>query len=168
MKLISAALLYLLPSGAFAHDYTVGDVKIDHPVARATTETARTSAGYFRIENIGSEDDALVGVEADFPRVEMHTTEVDGDGVASMRRIMSIPLPAGEMITFERGGLHVMFVGLSEPFLEGETVPAALIFEKAGRVEIEFNIEKIDGHGHMNHDEMDHGEKEDDHSNHDH
>jgi copper(I)-binding protein len=43
-----------------------------------------------------------------------------------------------------------MFMGLiGDPFEEGETVPATLVFENAGEVEIEFNVEKMtEGHSH--------------------
>jgi hypothetical protein len=43
-----------------------------------------------------------------------------------------------------------MFMGLQgDPFEEGETVLATLVFENAGEIEIEFNVEKMtEVHGH--------------------
>ncbi|MNY82483.1 hypothetical protein D3C86_2246100 [compost metagenome] len=34
------------------------------------------------------------------------------------------------------GGVHIMFMGLKQAFVEGETVAVTLTFEKAGSVEV--------------------------------
>ncbi len=136
--------LSMSPAVAFAHDYKAGDLAIAHPVAKAITATAMTSAGFFSITNEGDTDDALIEVRADFPRVEMHDTITDDAGIAKMMQMMSVPLPAGETVTFERGAKHVMFMGLGGIALEdGDKVDAVLVFEKAGEVEIQFNIEDL-------------------------
>ncbi len=150
MKKLLALFIALLPTIGWGHEYEVAGLKIDHPIARATAKTARTTAGYFMIENTGSEADTLLSIEANFPRVELHTTLVI-DGVASMQRVMGVEIPPGGTIMFEQGGMHVMFMGVSEQLVEGETVPAVMVFENAGRLEIEFKIEKIESIGHMNH-----------------
>lgn len=46
----------------------------------------------------------------------------------------------GETVELKPGGYHVMFMNVKQPFKEGETVKAALTFEKAGTVEIEFVV----------------------------
>jgi hypothetical protein len=91
----------------------------------------------------------LLAVRAGFPRVMMHDTETVDD-IATMFHIDSLVIPAGETVTFAPGGKHVMFMGLDgDPFEEGETVPATLIFEKSGEIDIEFNVETmLDGHDH--------------------
>lgn len=150
MKYVAAALISLLPLSAFAHDYEINGLKVEHPTAKATTETARASAGYLSITNTGETADSLVGVEADFPRVMIHNTKVE-DGVASMVHMDSIALEPGQTVVFEPGGLHVMFMGLSEQMVEGQKVPGTLIFENAGRLDIEFNVETVDGDAHANH-----------------
>ena len=150
MKTLFASLVALLPMTALAHDYTVNDLMVMHPVAKETTATARTSAGYFTVTNNGDTADSLIGVEADFPRVMMHTTVVQ-DGVASMMHTDAVILEPGQTVTFEPGGLHIMFMGLSEPMTEGEEIPATLIFENAGRLDIVFNVEKIEAKGHSDH-----------------
>ena len=150
MKTFLASLAALLPVVALAHDYSVNDLMVMHPVAKETTATARSSAGYFTITNNGDASDSLIGVEADFPRVMMHNTEVQ-DGVASMRHMDAVILEPGQTVTFEPGGFHVMFMGLSEPMTEGEEIPATLIFENAGRLDIVFNVEKIEAKDHSDH-----------------
>lgn len=149
-NLIIAALL--LPTMLLAHDYTVGGLQIIHPAAGATAPTAQTGAGYFQIVNNGDAADSLIEVIADFPRVMIHTTEMDGD-IARMVHVDSVEIPAGETVTFAPGGLHVMFMGLNgDPFVVGEKFDAVLVFENAGNVPVVFYVEDItDLSDHSNH-----------------
>ena len=141
--------LAIMPTFGLAHEYKLGDLVIDHPVARTTAATAMSGAGYLVVTNTGNTDDTLLAVRADFPRVMMHDTETVDD-IATMFHIDSLVIPAGETVTFAPGGKHVMFMGLDgDPFEEGETVPATLVFEKSGEIDIEFNVETmLDGHDH--------------------
>jgi copper(I)-binding protein len=36
-----------------------------------------------------------------------------------------------------------MFIGLKAPFAKGQKVPATLVFEKAGKVEVEFLVDAL-------------------------
>ena len=91
--------------------------------------------------NAGSEADRLVAVRADFPRVELHTTEVDAAAVARMGAVEAVEVPPGATVALAPQGTHVMFMGLTAPLVEGERVPAVLVFEKAGEVAVEFAVE---------------------------
>ncbi|HAR50783.1 MAG TPA: copper-binding protein, partial [Roseovarius nubinhibens] len=52
-------------------------------------------------------------------------------------------------------GKHVMFMGLTQPFREGESVPLTLTFEQAGDVVIEVPVDlqrsEMGGHDHAGH-----------------
>ncbi len=138
-KLAALAAFTLMASTAHADS-----VSIENARAFATAPTAMAGGGFLTITNTGDQDDTLIGIRADFPRVELHTTEFT-DGVARMMHLDAIPVPAGETVSLEPGGLHVMFMGLrGNPLEEGETIPATLIFENAGEVEITFDIVKRD------------------------
>jgi len=50
-------------------------------------------------------------------------------------------VPAGGMHALKRGGDHVMFMGLTRPMEQGDTVNVTLIFEKAGRIEVEIPVD---------------------------
>lgn len=134
----------IVPVVSFAKDFKLGDLIVDHPVARETTATAMSSAGYFTITNNGPEADTLLAVEANFPRVMIHDTTIE-DGVATMTHLLGgVVIPAGESITFEPSGKHVMIMGLGgDPFELGEEIPATLQFEKAGALDILFLVEEI-------------------------
>lgn len=151
--------IIVLPLAALAHDYSAGDLKIGHPVARSAAATAMTSAGYLTVENTGTQTDRLILVEAPFDRVEIHSVVTDAAGVTSMvRQDDGIEIAPGETLTLSPGGLHVMFMGLDGDALEvGETIPATLTFERAGKIEVVFNVEDIEASGSMNHDAMNGG-----------
>ena len=48
---------------------------------------------------------------------------------------------AGGSHALKRGGDHVMFMGLSQPFEPGVTVPVVLEFEKAGEIRVEIPVD---------------------------
>jgi copper(I)-binding protein len=162
MKLMSyaaMAALSLFATTATAEEYTIGDLVIDSPMAFETAQTAQTAGGFMTITNNGEAADRLLAVEADFPRVEVHTTEMDGDVARMIHLEEGLTLPAGETVTLQPGGFHVMFMGLGgDPFEVDEQVPATLIFENAGRIEVIFNVKArtMNAHGAMNHGNMDH------------
>lgn len=143
-----------------ARDYKAGDLQIDQPWARATAPQQGNGAAYFTVTNHGAGADRIV--EAQSPvagRVELHTHEVDSEGVMRMRQVEAIDLPAGEMTALRPGGLHVMLIGLEDRLVEGEQFPLTLVFENAGAVEIEVTVEAVTfgvgeapamGHGHSN------------------
>lgn len=140
---ICAALA--LATSAQAHGVTAGDLEIIHPNILAPAASAKSAAGYMGIANEGTTADRLIGIEVpSVQQSQLHTTEHSADGVARMMHVDAIDIPAGETVLLERGGMHIMFMGLTEPMTEGQMVPATLIFEQAGRVEVEFSVDPSD------------------------
>ncbi len=111
-------------------------VAADAPVvtqawARATAPGVDVGAAYMTIDG-GSKDDELVS--ASTPRasmVHLHTVEESG-GVAKMRAIEGVAIPAGKRVVLAPKGTHVMLMGLAQPLVAGEKFPLALRFAKAG------------------------------------
>lgn len=147
--LVTAALAIMISNQALAHDYQAGDIKVMHPYSVETAAMAQAGAGYMELVNTGDVADTLLAVEADFPRVMLHESVMDGD-VARMEHLMQVEVPAGETVSFAPGGKHVMFMGLGgDPFEVGETFDATLIFENAGRIDVVFKVEEakdVDAH----------------------
>lgn len=138
----ATAALLSLSTASFAHEFKVGDLVIDHPMAFSTAATAKSGGGFLQVTNTGDTADRLIAVKADFPRVELHTTE-ETDGIARMMHVEAIDIPAGETVTLKPGGFHVMFMGLNgDPFEVGEKIPATLVFEKSGEIEVMFDVEE--------------------------
>ena len=145
----------LMTNTAFAHEVTVGDLQIIHANIPAPIGTAQVAAGYMGISNEGDHPDTLIGVEVGFAaKAMLHTTEFSADGVASMKHVEALEIPADDTIVLEPGGYHIMLMGLTRPLNVGDMLPATLIFEQAGRVEIEFMVDPADGS--VDHSKMDH------------
>ena len=94
-----------------------------------------TSAIYLSIAG-GATDDALVA--ASVPEdvagtVELHeTAAADGDmggGMMTMRQVESIPVPAGETVNLEPGGLHIMLLDVQRVIEPGEAIDVTLTFD---------------------------------------
>jgi len=150
-RLVLAAAFSLTAFAVAAHDYKVGELKIDHPWARATPGAIKTGAVYFSVTAQGDTPDRLVAVET--PRAakaEMHTQIMDGD-VMKMRPVTAIEVNPGEPTVLKPGGLHIMLIGLTQPMREKERFPMTLTFEKAGQVEVQIAVEAAGardaGHG---------------------
>ncbi|WP_295813555.1 copper chaperone PCu(A)C [uncultured Nitratireductor sp.] len=138
-----------------AHAIQAGDLRIRDPWARAMLPGQPAGGGYLVIENTGTDDDTLVSLAS--PRagkVEVHTMEMNND-VMVMRPVEGgLAIPAGETVTLEPGGLHIMFMQVEKGFQEGETVPVTLEFERAGKVDLE--LKAGPARGGMSHSGHDH------------
>ena len=140
------ALILALAAPAYAHSYKAGALEISHPWARETPHAAKVGAGYLKVKNTGTEADRLVAVETDrAEKVEIHES-INDNGVAKMRQVEGITIPAGAETALKPGGYHLMLINLKEPLAEGMRVPATLVFEKAGKVSVELAVEGM-GYG---------------------
>lgn len=119
----------------------VGGLRIAQGWTRATPGGARVAGGYLTVTNTGSAPDRLVGGSAAFAeRVEIHEMATQ-NGVMTMRPVSGgLAIAPGQTVELKPGGLHVMFMGLSRPLAEGQTVKVTLEFEKAGKVEIDLAV----------------------------
>ena len=138
------ALVSLLAVPAAAHDYKKGDLRIDHPWSRATPGGAKVAGGFMKITNAGKEADRLVGGSFEASGVvEIHEMKMDG-GVMKMRALeKGLEIKPGQAVELKPGSYHVMFIELKRPLKEGESVKGELVFEKAGRVPVEYKIENL-------------------------
>lgn len=140
--LVAALALAALALPAAAHDITFGPLQLNGPFTRATLPNAPVGGGFLTIVNTGAEDDRLVSATSDIARdTQIHEMAMEGD-VMKMRQLTDgLAIPAGETVVLEPGGYHIMFMGLNQAFVEGETVPVTLVFEKAGSVTVDLHIE---------------------------
>jgi len=152
---VAIALAMLRPGGgAEAGDtYSIGNLTVVSPWARASAGPAKAGAAYLTITNGGKADDRLIGVAAESVAgmAMFHTTIKDGD-VMKMRHVDGIAVKAGETVTLRPGGIHVMLMGLKAPLTEGQRFPLMLTFDKAGAVTVEVEVESVAaGAGHGKH-----------------
>ena len=137
-----AASLAATPS--FAHDYKIGSIEIVLPWSRATPSTAPSAGGFLTLTNKGDAPDRLISIMSPAAKqTEIHEMKMDG-AVMRMRELENgVVLPPGQTIELKPGGYHVMFMGLRAPFVKDQKVPATLVFEKAGRIDIEFQVDAL-------------------------
>ncbi len=87
---------------------------IENAWVRTPAPGRDVTAGYVTLTATGA-DDQLVSVSSpDATRVEIHTMEMDDD-VMRMRQIEALDLPAGQPVSLEPGGDHLMIFGYTAP-----------------------------------------------------
>ncbi|QFT64273.1 copper chaperone PCu(A)C [Roseivivax sp. THAF30] len=151
----SAAALF---ASAAAAEITVSDAYI-----RSATPSAPTGAAFMVIENTGDAPMRLVTAASEIAtRVELHTHNEAENGMMQMVEIEDgIEIAPGATHELARGGDHVMFMGLNDPLIQGETVPVTLGFEDGTEVSLDIMVDRerqdMD-HGAMDHGDMNHGD----------
>lgn len=143
MKTLFIALIAFLGiAPAQAHDFTSGSIYLDHPMIQEAPPNAPVLGGYVTVQNTGTEDDRLLGIESPaVAKVELHQSVVT-DGIARMQPLDGLLVPAGQIVWLGDNGTHAMFVDPDRRYVEGDEVPATLVFEKAGRIAVTFMVEK--------------------------
>ncbi|MGU3494693.1 DUF1775 domain-containing protein [Xanthobacteraceae bacterium A53D] len=121
-----------------------GDITIEQPWMRATPGGAKVAGGYLKLTNAGSSDDRLVSLTTEVAgRPEIHEMAMT-DGVMTMRELpKGLDIPAGKSVELAPGGLHLMLMDLKRPLKQGEQVKATLVFQKAGKVDVTFDVRGI-------------------------
>jgi copper(I)-binding protein len=110
--------------------------------AMVTPKGTKVAAGYLTVANGGTETDRLVSASTPrAARTELHEVTLDG-AVAKMRPTQAIDVAAGGSVTLKHNGYHVMFMDVDTPFVEGETIPVMLTFEKAGTIEVTMRVKR--------------------------
>lgn len=152
MKLFAAAICAaFLPVSALAHD------AVDALDAYARSSNPKAGAVFMTLDNHRTVDCTLIGAASDVAaKVELHTHQ-EVEGVMKMTRIEGgISVPAGQQHALERGGDHVMLMGLHQPLADGDTVHLELDFGDCGTIAVDAPVdnERMPGHGggaHMKH-----------------
>jgi copper(I)-binding protein len=136
--------LALMTGGALAYDYKLADLEIDQPWSRATPKGAKIASGYVKITNTGSTPDRLVGgTFALAGRFEIHEMSIER-GVMKMRALKDgLEIKPGATVELKPGSYHLMFTDLTRALAKGDRVKGTLTFEKAGTVEVEYQVEAI-------------------------
>jgi copper(I)-binding protein len=168
------ATLAALPSLASAH------MVIEDAYARAASPLAQSGAAFMTIFNHSDMDDRLIGVTSEAAeRLELHTHIQNDEGVMRMVEVEEgFAIAAGETIALDRGGMHVMLLGLTNPLEQGEEIEITFTFEHADPVTHIVTIDnerQPSGGGHGDHGDHsghgdghgdDHGDGHADHSGH--
>ncbi|MEX0662806.1 MAG: copper chaperone PCu(A)C [Balneolaceae bacterium] len=117
-------------------------VEVEGSWARPGSEGG-TSAAYFLITNFEQEADTLLSVQSDVAQlIEVHESyEQDGDMVG-MREAGQVEIPAESTIRFERGGLHVMLMQLTQSLSDGDSFELTLNFANHDNITLEIPVRR--------------------------
>jgi len=149
----AAAAAVVLAGAAYAES---AKIMVQDQYARVSAKGAKSGAAFMEIMNMAPEADQLIAAHSDVAkRVELHTHMESGDGVMKMMHVEEgFAIPAEGMHRLQRGGDHVMFMGLTQALEHGDTVKVTLVFKNAGEMEIEIPVDlerKPTEGGHMDH-----------------
>ena len=144
MHLKIAAILFMLVGAGPA---LAQSVKVSEPWVRATPPGAKVGAAYMVLQAAPGAGDTLISASSPVAGVtEIHNHIMDG-GIARMRRVDGITVPAGGSVALAPGGYHVMLMDLKAPLMADATIKLKLVFQKAGEVEVDAKVRPIGAHG---------------------
>jgi copper(I)-binding protein len=134
----------LTAAAVFAQDYTSGSIKVSKVWTREVPGGSKVAAGFMTITNTGKEADTLIGGSIPIAgKFEVHEMKMEG-GLMKMRRLEpGLVIKPGESVVLKPGSLHLMFLDLAQGPKRGTPVKGTLIFEKAGRIDVEYAVEAI-------------------------
>jgi len=106
-----AASIVLVSTLSFA---SVAELVVEKGYARKPIPGRSMSAAFMTIRNTGVEDFVLTSACLEgADSVEIHTHS-HVDGVMRMRQLHELTIKAGEAVTLEPGGMHLMLFGIKE------------------------------------------------------
>ena len=130
-----------LAGGASAADVEVVGLSITKVWSRPAAQGGN-GAGFLTVTNTGKAADKLVSVSSPIAgRVEIHESMVMNGQAMMHPRPGGLTVPAGGKAELKPGSWHLMFLGLKKPLKAGDTFPATLTFQKAGKVQVQFSVQ---------------------------
>ncbi|NRG19701.1 copper chaperone PCu(A)C [Rhizobiales bacterium] len=142
----AAVCLSLLPVFALpaaAGEAELGAISIKDAWARATPPWPVATLAFVRLENEGVGDRLLSASSDVAGQTLIHRFVATGDRPAMEVQREGIPLPAGKTLDMRAESYHLMLLNLKSTLEAGSTVPVTLTFQKAGAVEVAFDIKSL-------------------------
>ncbi|MFI1103339.1 copper chaperone PCu(A)C [Streptomyces melanogenes] len=100
--------------------------------------SADMAGGFLVVKNDSKTADKLTKVTSDISDdVTIHETKNQ-----KMQEVKAFDIPANGQLDLERGGSHIMFMGLKKKPKQGEKVSIELHFEKTGTVKVELPVKE--------------------------
>jgi copper(I)-binding protein len=118
-----------------------GELAVHDAWARSTPAVVSVGAVYLRITSPVA--DELVGATVDpsiAESVQLHSSEVDDAGTATMTERVTLPIEAGGELELDPLGNHLMLVGLGDPLTVGERFDVTLQFAAVGDLTAEVEV----------------------------
>lgn len=139
---LAALCLGVFALAAAAHEYKFGELEVVHPWVHAPLKGSKIVDGFMKIINHGTTPDRLLSVSVEFAAgSQIHDMKMEGNVMKMAELKDGIVIPAGATVELKPQSLHVMFMDLKEDLIPDEMVNGELVFEKAGKLKVEFMVE---------------------------
>ncbi len=124
-------------------------IRVTEAWSRATPAVAPVAGGFMTLINDGEREERLLRVESGISqRVEIHEMRHE-NGVMRMRQLADgLAVPAGGKVVLKPGGYHLMFIKPVRALADGERFDATLVFQRAGKVKVVFEVRAMGAGGH--------------------
>jgi copper(I)-binding protein len=100
------------------------------------TPVGRQMTGCYLTLTTATADRLVSASSPDANMVQIHESRVESGMMMMAELREGLPLPAGETVTLEPGGNHLMLMGVKEPLVAGDTVTLTLTFESSPPLEL--------------------------------
>lgn len=136
---LAAALFVAVPAVAQSPQAAI---HVESAWARSTPPGAKTAAAYMTVVNTGHEADRLVATSTPVAGMADIHRSSEENGVMKMRPAGPIDVKPGTPVALSPGGLHVMMMDLKQPLNDGQSFPLTLVFEKAGKIQVNVHVQR--------------------------
>jgi len=139
MRHLALVLLWLAASGSTAAAVTA------HQAWIRLLPGTLPAAGYLQLTNSGADGVQLVGTHStSFGNIELHSS-LSPSGVARMRRVDKLTIPAGATVALKPRGYHLMLFRPAAGLQPGGQVPVTLEFSDGSRLSVPFTLRNASG-----------------------
>jgi hypothetical protein len=112
------------------------ELRVTDAYVRFSPVRQNPSAAYFTVHG-GAQDLSLIAVSSEVAiRSEMHETMAGHQGMAAMKPITNVQVPAGSTIKFEPGGKHVMLWNINPGLAPPKRISLNLAFSNGERLKV--------------------------------
>ena len=139
VALMSAALL--IATAAQAHSHKVKKLEIVHPWCIETSDTEKPVIVSMTIKNAGGRPDRLLSARTTMAaKAELR----EGGAVPDSEGKVIGPVAVGghAEVNLKRAGAHIVLSGMKKQLGAYDAFPMTLTFERAGKVEVEVQVEE--------------------------
>ena len=131
-----------------ATTFKLGDLTVTSPQVWEMPAGDKVAAGYLKISNNGSAPDRLVGATSDMAgRVEIRVVSMNDGVVKVWSPPDGIEINPDETLELKSGGYHLLFKDLKWALASCVPFKATLLFERAGKLDVNFSVKSALGCG---------------------
>ena len=137
-----AVAAILVATAAHAHSHKLKRLEIVHPWCIETNATDKTVSVYMTVRNSGQRADRLISARtAIAAKAELFGAAATAAQEA--KPVASLETKAGGELVMKRNGPHIVLTGVKRQLGAYDAFALTLVFERAGKVEVEVQVEEV-------------------------